>query len=406
MTHKSIIFAAFAAMSMFTNATAQDNCSKTQGKSGCCQATEKNSCCQTTGLDKCCNTPALKDFLKGKFSIGTALSASQAAGHLPEITKLVTRHFNCIVAEDCMKSENIHPEKNRYNWTASDSLVMFGEKYGLDVYGHALIWHSQLAPWFPYDDNGKLVSKQEMRKRMKDHIYTVVGRYKGKIKGWDVVNEAIEDDGTFRKSPFYQVLGEEYIALAFQYAHEADPNVELYLNDYNMKDRPKCDAYVKLVNNLKKRGLRIDAIGMQGHMGMDYPSIEEYEKSINDLASTGCKVMITEWEMSALPTIHESANISDKFDYDAAYNPYPNGLPDSVSAVWNQRMKDFFNLFLKHNDVITRVNVWGVGDGDSWKNNFPMKGRMEYPLLFDRQYKMKPFLREIMSEGCNKCNTK
>ncbi len=394
MTHKRIILTVLAVFTLSTGTMAQtDNSCKVSG----------SSCCRLSAQCGGCETPALKDFLKGKFSIGTALNANQAADNLPEITRLVTRHFNCIVAEDCMKSENIHPEKDRYYWTAADSLVAYGEKYGLDVYGHALIWHSQLAPWFPYDDNGKLVSKQEMRKRMKDHIYTVVGRYKGRIKGWDVVNEVIEDDGTFRKSPFYQVLGEEYIELAFKYAHEADPNVELYLNDYNMKDRPKCDAYVRLVNKLKKRGVRIDAIGMQGHMGMDYPTIEEYEKSINDFASTGCKVMITEWEMSALPTIHESANISDKIDYNALYNPYPDGLPDSVSTVWNQRMKDFFSLFLKHSDVITRVNVWGVGDGDSWKNDFPMKGRKEYPLLFDRQYNMKPFLKEIMGGNCKCC---
>lgn len=342
--------------------------------------------------------PALKDFVKGKFDIGVALNANQAADNLPEITKLVTRHFNNIVAEDCMKSENIHPEKDRYDWTAADSLVMFGEKYGMDVYGHALIWHSQLAKWFPVDKNGKLISKKEMKKRMKEHIYTVMRRYKGKVKGWDVVNEAIEDDGTFRKSPFYQVLGEEYIPLAFQYAHEADPDAELYINDYNMKNRAKCYAYVKLVNKLKRRGLRIDAIGMQGHMGMDYPDVEEYEESIKAFAATGCKVMISEWEMSALPTVHQSANIGDELAYEASFNPYPNGLPDSVSTVWNQRMKDFFTLFIKYSDVITRVNVWGVGDGDSWKNNFPMKGRMEYPLLFDRQYRLKPFLRELMSE--------
>lgn len=371
MKYRKIILSAIAAMAFCGHAAAQTNDA---------------------------DLPALKDFVKGKFDIGVALNANQAADNLPEITKLVTRHFNNIVAEDCMKSENIHPEKDRYDWTAADSLVMFGEKYGMDVYGHALIWHSQLAKWFPVDKNGKLISKKEMKKRMKEHIYTVMRRYKGKVKGWDVVNEAIEDDGTFRKSPFYQVLGEEYIPLSFQYAHEADPDAELYINDYNMKNRAKCYAYVKLVNKLKRRGLRIDAIGMQGHMGMDYPSIDEYEESIKAFAATGCKVMISEWEMSALPTVHQSANIGDELAYQASFNPYPNGLPDSVSTVWNQRMKDFFTLFIKYSDVITRVNVWGVGDGDSWKNNFPMKGRMEYPLLFDRQYRLKPFLRELMSE--------
>lgn len=353
-----------------------------------------------------CCLPALKDFVKDKFSIGVALTAQQGAGELPHVTDLVKRHFNCIVAENGMKSEIIHPEKNRYYWNTGDSLVMFGQNYGMDVYGHVLIWHSQLAKWFPVDKKGNTVSRKEMKKRMKEHIFTIMRHYKGKIKGWDVVNEAILDDGSYRQSPFYEILGEEYIPLAFKYAHEADPEAELYLNDYGMHTQAKRDAYVKMANELKQRGLRIDAIGMQGHMGMDYPELNDFEESIKAFASTGCKVMITEWEMSALPTVHQSANIGDELDYQAAYNPYPDGLPDSVSTVWNKRMKDFFTLFIKYSDVITRVNAWGVSDGDSWKNDFPMKGRKEYPLLFDRQYRMKPFLKEMMTEQKNKTNQK
>ena len=194
-------------------------------------------------------------------------------------------------------------------------------------------------------------------------------------------------------------MGEEFIPLAFQYAHEADPNAELYYNDYAMNMPGKRDGVVKLVKKLKERGLRIDAVGMQGHMGMDYPDINEFEQSIVAYAGAGVKVMVTEWDMSALPTAKQSANISDTVAFQKSLNPYPEALPDSVSEAWNKRMKQFFDLFEKHADVITRVTAWGVSDGDSWKNDFPVKGRRDYPLLFDRSYQPKPFVEEILKES-------
>ena len=295
---------------------------------------------------------SLKEAFGDKFFVGVALNTRQVAGKDSAATRLIKRHFNSIVAENCMKSVNIHPEEGRYNFGAADSIVEYGEKNGMAVIGHCLIWHSQCAPWFCVDKEGKNVSPDIMKQRMKEHITTVVNRYKGRIKGWDVVNEAVADDGSYRNSRFYQILGEEYIPLAFQYAYEADPEAELYLNDYGMSNPSKRNTYVKIINDLKKRGLRIDAIGMQGHMGMDYPNIEEFEKSMLAFASTGVKLMITEWEMSALPTVHEGANISDTVAFKAAMNPYPDALPDSVSKIWNARMKAFFDLFVKHADVM------------------------------------------------------
>ena len=340
----------------------------------------------------------VKSVFGDKFLIGAAVNVDQMNGNDSLAAEIVKRHFNSVVAENCMKSEEIHPEQNRYNWDDADRLVKFGEDNDMAVIGHNLIWHSQLAPWFPIDENGDPVSPDTLKARMKDHIYAVVGRYKGKIKGWDVVNEAIQDDGSYRKSPFYEILGEEYIPLAFQYAHEADPDAELYINDYGMNRPEKRERYVSLVNDLKNRGLRIDGIGMQGHMGMDYPDITEFEKSIEAFANTGCNVMITEWDMSALPTINRGANISDNVEYEKKLNPYPDGLPEDVSNVWNQRMEDFFELFLKHSDKITRVTLWGVSDGDSWKNDWPMKGRKEYPLMFDRNYELKPFMTNLIEK--------
>lgn len=339
----------------------------------------------------------LKGLYGSKFRIGVAINTRQAAEKDHTALPIILQHFNSIVADNCMKSDAIHPEENRYEFSQADAFVNFGEKNGMEIIGHCLIWHSQLAPWFCVDKNGKNVSPEILKQRMKDHITTIVSRYKGRIKGWDVVNEAIMEDGSFRQSPFYEILGEEYIPLAFEYAHAADPDAELYYNDYGMDNKGRRDAVVRLVNQLKERGLRIDAIGMQSHMGIDYPQIDQFEQSIKAFAATGCNIMITEWDMSALPTVNTSANISEVTSYDAELNPYPEALPDSVSRIWNQRMNDFFHLFLKHADVISRVTVWGVSDGDSWKNDFPVKGRKDYPLLFDRNMQPKPFVRELLS---------
>lgn len=343
--------------------------------------------------------PSLKDAVGDKFLMGVALNVNQSSGVDTSSIKLVKQHFNSIVAENCMKCEVIHPEEDRYDFTLADQFVSFGEKNGMAVIGHCLIWHSQLAPWFCVDEKGNNVTPEVLKQRMKDHITTIVTRYKGRIKGWDVVNEAILEDGSYRKSKFYEILGEEFIPLAFQYAHEADPDAELYYNDYAMNMPGKREGVVKLVSSLKEKGIRIDAVGMQGHMGMDYPDINEFEQSIVAFAGTGVKVMVTEWDMSALPTVKQSANISDTVAYQKMLNPYPETLPDSVSKAWNNRMKQFFDLFEKHADVISRVTAWGVSDGDSWKNDFPVKGRHDYPLLFDRNYQPKPFVKEIMAES-------
>lgn len=346
----------------------------------------------------------LKEALKDKFLIGVAVNIRQVAGNDKGATPIIQEQFNSIVAENCMKSQEIHPEENRYNFKPADEFVAFGEANKMTMIGHTLIWHSQLSRWFCVDENGKNVSPEVLKQRMKDHITTIVSRYKGRIKGWDVVNEAIEDNGSYRKTKFYEILGEEYIPLAFQYAHEADPDAELYYNDYSMANPGRRAGVVKLVNDLKSRGIRIDAVGMQGHIGMDYPTINEFEKSLKAFAATGVKIMITELDLTVLPSPDPNigAEVSASFEYKKEMNPYSDGLPADVSEAWNNRMNDFFRLFLKHQDVITRVTLWGVTDKDTWRNDWPMMGRKDYPLLFDRNYKAKPVVNMIIKEASKK----
>lgn len=297
-----------------------------------------------------------------------------------------------------MKSEVIHPEEGRYNFAPADRFVDFGISNGMFVIGHTLIWHSQLSPWFCVDAKGNLVDAETLKARMRTHIHTIVSRYKGKIKGWDVVNEAIESDGSWRKTPFFEILGEEYIELAFRYAQEADPDAELYYNDFSMAGEKKRNKVVEMVNTLKLKGVKIDGVGMQSHVGMDYPDLLEYEKSIKAFGATGVKVMITEFDLSALPTIYTGADIVESLPYDETFDPYPDGLSAEASKQWNDRVSQFFEIFKRNSDIISRVTVWGITDRDSWKNDFPMLGRTDYPLLFDRKYQPKQVVKDLIKK--------
>lgn len=353
--------------------------------------------------DKSAAAPVtVKDHFKNDFLIGAAIPVPHVSGLDPKADSVVSLHFNSVVAENCMKCEKIHPEADRYFWDDADAFVKYGEDRDMAVIGHCLVWHSQLAPWFPYDENGKYVSAEVLKERMKDHIYTIVGRYKGRIHGWDVVNEAIEDDGSYRHTPFYDILGEEYIPLAFQYAHEADPDAELYLNDFSMALPAKRDVYVRIIGELKNCGLRIDGMGMQSHIGLDYPDMDEYEKTIVALGNAGVSVMVTELDMTALPTVNFGANVNDSVKFSGNNNPYPDSLPSEVSKEWNERMASVFRLYKKHSDHISRVTFWGTYDGMSWRNDWPIPGRTDYPLLFDRGYNMKQFMEnELAGNGAD-----
>lgn len=340
--------------------------------------------------------PSLASATEGKYLAGVALGVRDINSEAAR--KLAADNFNCIVAENCMKSVEIHPEEDVYDFTDADKFVEFGVKNNMKIIGHCLIWHSQCPRWFCHDEKGNLVSPEVLKRRMKEHITTVMQRYKGKIHGWDVVNEAIENDGSWRNSDFYKILGAEFIPLAFQYAHEADPDAQLYYNDYSMDAEGKRNTVVSLIRDLKKRGLRIDAVGMQSHVGLHEPTIDEYEKSLLAFVAEGVHVMATEFDVSILPFVHASANISDTAKYDERLNPYRNGVPEEVQFEWNKRVRDFFNLYDKYSDVFDRLTVWGLTDASSWKNNFPIVGRTDYPVFIDRAGKLKPVVYDIIGD--------
>lgn len=346
------------------------------------------------------NTPvsSLKDALEGKFTIGVALNTQQVAGQDSQAIAIVLQHFNSIVAENCMKMESIQPQEGVFTFDDADAFVQFGEDNNMEIIGHTLVWHSQAPDWMFVDENGADVSRDVLIERMRNHIHTTASRYKGRIKGWDVVNEAMMDDGSWRESKWYKIIGPEFIQLAFEFAHEADPEAELYYNDYAVSIAAKCDGIYNMVKDLIDNGARVDGVGMQGHISMNDPTVEQMETSIVKLAGLAGKVMITELDLTVLPWPSEqlSAEVSLSYELESKYNPYPDGMPDSVSVAFNERYADFFQLFLKHQDKIGRVTLWGVNDTQSWRNYWPIAGRKDYPVLFDREYKAKPVVAKII----------
>jgi endo-1,4-beta-xylanase len=340
----------------------------------------------------------LRKAFKKSFLIGAAINSGQMNGRDSLGKILIANEFSSISPENDLKWAVIHPQPNEYKFETPDKYVALGEANKQFVIGHTLAWHSQVPNWVFVDDNNALVTKEVLYQRMKEHISTVAGRYKGRIGGWDVVNEALNDDGTMRNSKYYQIAGDEFIVKAFEYAHAADPKAELYYNDYNMYMPDKVKGAVRIVTMLKEKGLRVDAIGMQGHWHLNRPTLEEIENSILTISKAGVKVVITELDVSVLPNPQRNAssNISDVTANSVDINPYTTGLPDSMQVALANRYKAIFELFNKHKDKIGRVTFWGVQDGNSWKNNFPARGRTDYPLIFDREYKPKKAYYSIL----------
>jgi endo-1,4-beta-xylanase len=324
---------------------------------------------------------SLKDVFKDDFYIGTALGAEHILEKDVRANQLIKKEFNAITPENHMKSMNIHPEWDKYDFMLGDKFVEYGKKNNMYVVGHTLIWHSQL-PRFV----GKIKSADSLKLFMNDHISKVAGRYSGKIDSWDVVNEAIEDDGSFRKSIFYNLLGEDFIKMSFDLAAKSDPKAELYYNDYNNEQPVKRKATIEMIKKLKASGTKIDGVGIQGHWSINSLKLQDIEDAIVEYAALGLKVAFTELDLTVLPNPWDlkGADVNQNYPNSPYMNPYPKSLPDSVQNVLAKKYEDLFKIFIKHQDKIDRITFWGVNDGHSWLNGWPVRGRTNYPLLFDR----------------------
>jgi len=343
-------------------------------------------------------TGNLKDSFKDSFLIGAAINQRQFSERDARGVSIITSQFNSITSENILKWTSVHPDPKRYDFQGPDRYVAFGEKYQMVIIGHTLVWHRQTPRWVFEDARGNPVDRETLLGRLRDHIHTVVGRYKGRIKGWDVVNEALNEDGTMRHTAWLKIIGEDYVAKAFEFAHEADPQAELYYNDYSLENEAKRKGAIELIKKLQALKIPIFAVGLQGHNRLDWPTVEQQDATITEFAKLGLKVNITELDIDVLPPAyqHRRADITKNVTLRAELNPYPKSLPDSVQEVLAKRYVDLFSVFVKHRDVIDRVTFWGVTDGDSWLNGWPVRGRTSYPLLFDRKGQPKPAFAAVI----------
>ncbi|MEO7934517.1 MAG: endo-1,4-beta-xylanase [Chthoniobacterales bacterium] len=360
------------------------------------------SICIAAGLllvaGRAISQPALKETFKDRFLVGASLNESQFSGENPTAADLIRAQFDSISPENVMKWDSLQPLPGKFNFQTSDRYVSFGLENGMFIVGHTLVWHAQTPDWVFEGANGKPLDRDTLLKRMRDHIHAVVGRYRGKVKSWDVVNEALDGDGTLRTSPWRQVIGDDYIAKAFQFAHEADPAAELFYNDFGIEAGPKRDGALALIRKLKAAGVPITGVGIQEHVGLPWPSSRDVDEAITAFGRLGIKVAITELDIDVLPSRRQNVNadVNRSEAVDPALNPYAAGLPDDVQQALARRYAELFAVYLKHHGTVVRVTFWGVTDGDSWLNNWPIRGRTSYPMLFDRAGRPKPAFYAVL----------
>jgi len=350
---------------------------------------------------------SLKDAYAGAFLIGTAVNADIVSGKDATSAALVPRQFNAITAENAMKAEVVNPRPGVFDFAAADAFVEYGRRHGMFVVGHTLVWHNQTPDWFFVDAQGKPNSRDAQIERMRAHIQAVAGRYVGKVQAWDVVNEVIDEDGSYRNTKWVERVGDgdELVRQAFRFAAQYAPDAQLYYNDFNAWRPEKRDGIVRMVKMLQRAGIRIDGVGMQGHWGLDYPNQHDIEAAIDAYSALGVKVMITELDVDVLPLTKEGQVIGTGMthkqfqlpEFKRYLDPYRDGLPADVQAQLRDRYAELFQLFWRKRDKLARVSVWGVDDGMSWKNDYPVPGRRNYPLLFDRERKPKPAFDAVLA---------
>lgn len=350
-----------------------------------CQPAKKMRQSFQSGID---SSRGLKDYYHNYFNIGVAVSPQALK---TDETALILQQFNSLTPENAMKMGPVHPKENLYNWIGADAIAAFAVKNKIKLRGHCLCWHNQTPLWFFTDSaTGKQVTKEILLQRLKDHITTVVTRFKGTVYAWDVVNEVISDkkDEYFRPSLFYQICGEEFVAKAFEYAHAADPAALLFYNDYNEINPVKREKIIRMVQGLQAKGVPINGIGLQCHWAVNEPSREQLENTLADFSKLGLKIQITELDISVYPKEHEARQRKAE-DVNTAF----------TTEKEQQQLAQYkmcFELFRKYHQQISAVTFWNISDRNSWLDNFPVRNRKDYPLLFDKDLKPKKAYWEVV----------
>jgi endo-1,4-beta-xylanase len=326
--------------------------------------------------------PDLRTVLEPYFRIGAAVPPA-FVDPMNIHSRLLIKHFSMLVAGNAMKPDALQPREGEFNWKDADAVVGFAGSTGMTVRGHTLLWHQQIPDWFFTDpkDPARPATRDLLLQRMKTHIQTVMMHFEGDVASWDVVNEVLSDRSGLRGadegSKWLSIIGPDYIEKAFQYAREADPKAQLVINDYNLESDPrKLTEMYNLVKSLKAKKIPVDAVGFQMHISMYAPSVQEIRAAIEKIASLGVKVVVTEMDVSIYSDSSEQAK---------------SVTPDLLQAQ-GKRYKELFDLFKAEakKAVIDTVVMWGCADDDTWLDNFPVQGRPNAPLLFDRKLQAKP----------------
>lgn len=348
-------------------------------------------------------TESLKSVYHNKFLFGATVNDRMLEAKRDPSLHVVQKHFSAITTDNAMKWGVMNPEPGEYKLGVVDRFVEFGQQNNIQLVGHVLYWHSQTPDWVFEDAYGKPLTREALLNRMRERAKLLATRYGDSIKIWDVVNEAINDDGSLRESKFHKIIGPDFIEQAFRIAAEEFPaDCKLLYNDYGMDRLGRQGSVVAMLNDFKKRGIKIDGVGLQGHWSMDQPGLQQIDDTLAAYAATGVPMHITELDLDYLGREHFfSADVDmQKLVATPQNNPYPDGnFPATVDAELARRYQDIFELFLKHSASIDRVTFWGVNDGDSWLNGWPVKGRTNYPLLFDRNNKAKPAVDALLKLG-------
>ena len=349
---------------------------------------------------------ALHKAYENAFLVGSALNEDTSNGIDSASKAIAVREFNSITPENVMKAEIINPRPGEYHFKPADDFVEFGQRHNMFIVGHTLVWHNQTPAWFFTNNSEKPNTPKQQIERMRQHIETVAGRYSGKVQAWDVVNEVIDNDGTYRPTTWVKGVGDgdTLVKNAFKFAERYAPDTELYYNDFNAWRPKKVAGIVRMIKMLQAEGIRIDGIGIQAHWGLNFPKREYIENAIDAYAALGIKVMITELDVDALPLTKEGQIIGTGMlhpqfqleEFETFLDPYSNGLPKDIEQQLTDRYAELFKLFYDKREKISRVTLWGIHDGMSWKNNYPIANRTNYPLLFDRTKKAKPALDAVL----------
>jgi endo-1,4-beta-xylanase len=339
----------------------------------------------------------LAQAFRKSFRIGVAVSNQALDGQADAQLDLVAREFNSVTAENAMKWGVIRPDGVNWQWARADRLVDFASRHRMDVLGHTLVWHSQVPASIFVDADQKPLARDALLAKMQQHIDTLVGRYRGRVWAWDVVNEAIDEGNGWRRSQWHNIIGDDFMERAFRFAHAADPKAQLLYNDYNMHNPQKRAFLVDVLKDYLARGVPIHGVGMQSHVGLAYPDLAEWERSIATYSAMGLKVHITELDVDVLPVpASTGADVANRAAYSRETDPWPQGLPEALQEQLADRYEALFRILLKYRKSVERVTFWGLHDGISWKNNFPVPGRTNYPLLFDRAMQPKPAYHRLM----------